>query len=134
MARSIRPRQGGGGFGVFRMVERTGLRKGVAGSKGWFYVGTGLWTVRTLRRLAARNEELLISEELKPGQRIVITNERIRVEGTPTAAPKGRRARRKQAKAQARAEAAAAKRAARAQRSRSARRAQRRAAPTEPAA
>jgi hypothetical protein len=127
MARSIRPASGAGG-GVFRMVERTGLRKGVAGSKGWFYVGTGLWTVRTLRRMAARQEELLISEELKPGQRIVISNERISVEGTPTSAPTGRRASRKAAKAQARAEADAAKRAAKAQRSRAARRAQRKAA------
>lgn len=130
MARSIRPQRGAGGLGVFRMVERTGLRKGVAGSKGWFYVGTGLWTVRTLRRLAARNEELLISEELKPGQRIVITNERISVDG----APKGRRARRRATKAQARVEADAAKRAAKAQRSRGARRSQRTTAPADPAA
>lgn len=130
MARSIRPRRDAGGFGVFRMVERTGLRKGVAGSKAWFYVGTGLWTVRTLRRLAARQEELLISEELKPGQRIVISNDLIAVAGAPSGAPRSRRARRRATKAEAR----AAKQAAKAQRSRAARRAQRRAAAAEPAA
>ena len=106
MARSLRPTVPGGG-GVLRTLERSGLRKGMGGSKSWFYVGTGLWTLRTLRRLAARNDELLISEELKPGQRIVIANGVATVEtvGAPqaTSRPTRRRARRKQAKADAKA-------------------------------
>ena len=62
------------------MLERTGLRKGVGGNKAWFYVGTGLWTLRTVRRLAERQEEVLISERLEPGQRIVIANGRATID------------------------------------------------------
>jgi hypothetical protein len=95
------------------MVERSGIRKGMNGSKGWFYVGTGLWTLRTVRRLAERQDEILISEELKPGQRLVISNGRATIEDGQAPAPKGRRARRKQAKADAKAAKKAEKRAAR---------------------
>ena len=112
MARSIRP-GGGATGGVLRTVERTGLRKGVSGSKGWFYVGTGLWTLRTVRRLAERKEEILISEELRPGQRLVISNGRATIEDGPAPRPTGRRARRKEAKARSKAAAKAEKRAAR---------------------
>jgi hypothetical protein len=101
------------GGGVLRMVERSGIRKGMNGSKGWFYVGTGLWTLRTVRRLAERQDEILISEELKPGQRLVISNGRATIEDGPAPAPKGRRARRKQAKADAKAAKKAEKKAAR---------------------
>lgn len=121
MARSIRGGAAAGG-GVLRVVERTGLRKGVNGSKGWFYVGTGLWTLRTVRRLAERKDEILISEVLEPGQRLVISSGRATVEGAPAPQPKGRRARRKQAKADAKAARKAA------------RRGRRRGAPAEPAA
>lgn len=63
--------------GLFRTAERLGINRGLfGGSKPWFYVGTGLWTLRTVRRLAARKSEILLSEELKPGQRLVIANGR----------------------------------------------------------
>ena len=58
--------------GLIRMAELTGIRKGMNGSKGWFYLGTGLWTVRTVRRMAERKTEVLVSERLKPGQRMEI--------------------------------------------------------------
>ena len=82
--------------GILRMLEQKGMRQGVFGnSKGWLYVGTGLWTVRTIRRLSARQTEILISEELKPGQRIIIANGVATVDGTPTDEPQtGRRGRR----------------------------------------
>ena len=102
MARSLRPGPAAGG-GILRTVERTGIRKGVGGSKGWFYVGTGLWTLRTVRRLAERKDEILISEELKPGQRLIISNGRATIEDGPPPPPKGRRARRRKAKADAKA-------------------------------
>ena len=98
---------------MLRMVERTGIRKGMSGSKGWFYVGTGLWTLRTVRRLAERHDEILISEELKPGQRLIISNGRATIEDGPAPQPTGRRARRRQAKADAKAAKKAEKRAAR---------------------
>ena len=63
--------------GLLRKLERTGVRKGLFGdSKAWFYVGTGLWTLRLVRRLAERKPDILLREELKPGQRIVIANGR----------------------------------------------------------
>lgn len=79
MARSLRP-SSGSASGAIRMLERTGLRKGVGGNRAWFYVGTGLWTLRTVRRLAERREELLLSEPLEPGQRIVIANGRATID------------------------------------------------------
>lgn len=99
-------------MGVLRVVERSGLRKGMAGSKPWFYVGTGLWTLRTVRRLAERKDEILVSEVLKPGQRIVIANGRATIEDGPAPAPvaKGRKGR-KATKAQRKADAKLAKRA-----------------------
>lgn len=104
MARSVR-RGGGSGSGPLRMLERTGLSKGLAGNRAWFYVGTGLWTLRTVRRLAERREEILISEQLRPGERIVIANGRATIDAGHGAAPvrRGRRGRRA-AKAAAKAE------------------------------
>lgn len=62
--------------GLLRRAERIGFRKGLGGNKAFFYLGTGLWTLRTVRRMAERKTEVLISETLEPGQRIVITNGR----------------------------------------------------------
>ena len=70
--------------GLLRMAERAGIARGVFGtSKGWFYVGTGLWTLRTVRRLAARQPEILLSEELRPGDRLVIANGRATLDSAP---------------------------------------------------
>jgi hypothetical protein len=73
-------RRNSSGGGLLRTAERAGLRKGLNGSKPWFYVGTGLWTLRTVRRLAERKTEILVSETLEPGQRIIIANGRITVD------------------------------------------------------
>ncbi len=91
--RLSRGRQGG----WLRTAERMGVARGVfGGSKGWLYVGTGLWTLRTVRRLAARQSEVLLSEELKPGQRVVIANGRATLDQVAaTAAPAAGRARRR---------------------------------------
>lgn len=84
MARRARGRSG---RGLLRTAERMGIARGVFGaSKGWFYVGTGLWTLRTMRRMAERKPEILLSEELKPGQRLVIANDRASLDGTAGAA------------------------------------------------
>lgn len=69
------------GGGLLRTAERLGITRGVfGGHKGWFYVGSGLWTLRTMRRMAARQSEVLISERLAPGQRLVVSNGRATVE------------------------------------------------------
>ena len=96
------------GGGLLRVAERAGLRKGMAGSKGWVYVGSGLWTLRTVRRMAERKPEILVSETLKPGQRMIIANGRVTLDDgeAPTAAgpaKPGRRGRKADAKASAKA-------------------------------
>jgi len=100
---------------VLGTLERLGINRGVfGGSKGWFYVGSGLWTLRTVRRMAERKSEVLISEPIRAGQRIVIANGTATVEGEPapyrgrkgrpkagTTAPKGRKERKAAARADA---------------------------------
>ncbi len=70
----------GSGGGLLRTAERAGLRRGVGGSRGWFYLGTSLWTLRTIRRMAARRSEVLLSEELRAGDRLVIANGRATID------------------------------------------------------
>jgi hypothetical protein len=89
--------------GVLRRIEHLGMSRGRGGSKTWLYVGTGLWTLRTVRRLADRREEILISEPLRPGDRLIISNDRPTLGDGPAKLPRGRRAKRKYRKAQARA-------------------------------
>ena len=58
-------------------LRRRGTRKGFLGdSKPWLYIGTAAWAFRLLRRVARRRAEVLLLEELKPGQRIIISNNR----------------------------------------------------------
>ncbi len=93
-----RPRGRKANGGVLRLLERTGTTKGLTGgSKGWFYVGAGLWTLRTVRRLAERKTEVLLSEELRPGDRLIIANGRATIDSVPasSADASGGRRRRK---------------------------------------
>lgn len=89
--------------GVLRRLEHLGMSRGRQGNKTWLYVGTGLWTLRTVRRLADRREEILISEPLRPGDRLIIANNRATLDTDPAPAkpPKGRRAKKRHRKAQA---------------------------------
>ena len=86
-------------WGVLRSLERTGIRKGLLGHRHWFYVGTGLWTLRTIRRMAGDREEILISERLRPGDRIVIANGVATIEGQPAPVRLSRRQAKKARKA-----------------------------------
>lgn len=84
------------GGGLLRSAERLGINRGLfGGSRSWLYVGTGLWTLRTVRRLAQRRPEILLSEELKPGQRIVIANGRATIDDAPVTPVAGGRRRRR---------------------------------------
>jgi len=66
---------------MLRRLQRMGLRRGVFGtSTPWLYIGAASWAIRTLRRMAARKPEVLLHEELEPGQRLVITNRGATVE------------------------------------------------------
>lgn len=95
-------RRRGAGGGVLRTLESAGVSRGVFGaSKGWFYIGTGLWTIRKVRSLGQRKPEILLAEVLRPGQRMIIANGRATIEDAPSASlsthvpPKGRRAKRR---------------------------------------
>ncbi len=78
-----RGRKGKGG-GLLRTAERLGVNRGLfGGSKGWLYVGSGLWTLRTVRRMAGRKTEILVSEEIGPGDRLVIANGRATIDHGP---------------------------------------------------
>ena len=89
--------------GVLRRLEHLGMSRGRQGNKTWLYVGTGLWTLRTVRRLADRREEILISEPLRPGDRLIIANDRPTLASAPPKPPKGRRAKKRYRKAAAQA-------------------------------
>jgi hypothetical protein len=65
-------------------LQSTGVRKGVlGGSRTWTMLAVGAWGLRMLIRLAQRNEEIVFSEELKPGQRLVIANGRATLDAGP---------------------------------------------------
>jgi hypothetical protein len=67
---------------IVRILRRNGMRKGLlGGSRGWAAVAIGTWGYTTLKRLARRDPVLVLSEELKPGERIIISN------GVPTLGP-----------------------------------------------
>ena len=60
---------------IIRILRRNGVRTGIfGGSRGWAAVAVGTWGYTTLKRMARREPELVFSEELKPGDRIIITN------------------------------------------------------------
>jgi hypothetical protein len=62
---------------IVRTLRRNGVRKGIfGGSRGWAAVAVGTWGYTTLKRMARREPELVFSEELKPGERIIISNNR----------------------------------------------------------
>lgn len=78
------------------MLERIGVSRGLFGnSKGWLYVGGGLWTLRTVRRLSQRKSEVLLREELAPGQRLIIANDRATLDTVASAPQPKRRGRRR---------------------------------------
>ena len=67
--------------GLLRTAESLGINRGLlGGNKSWAYVGTGLWTLRRMRKMAERKSEILISETLAPGERLVIANGRATIE------------------------------------------------------
>ena len=61
---------------MLRRLQRLGVYRGISGSKPWLYVGIAAWGLRTLRRMGDPKPEILLSEELRPGERVVISNAR----------------------------------------------------------
>ncbi|MEJ7584008.1 MAG: hypothetical protein WKF43_07950 [Acidimicrobiales bacterium] len=62
---------------AIRILRRRGLRQGIlGGNRAWAAVAVGTWGYTQLKRLAQRDVEVVFSEELKPGQRLIISNDR----------------------------------------------------------
>lgn len=59
-----------------RYVMRTGIRRGMGGSRGWMTAAILAGGVRGLRRLARTEPEVLYRTTIRPGERFVITSRR----------------------------------------------------------
>jgi hypothetical protein len=54
-------------------LRRGALRKGLfGGSTGWMVVGAFVWGPRIVKRLLGRNEVVVATEVLEPGQGVVL--------------------------------------------------------------
>jgi hypothetical protein len=65
---------------VTTRLRRTGFRKGIQGNRTWLALGVVIWGGQKLRQLAKRDAEILVREELKPGDRMIIANGRVTVD------------------------------------------------------
>lgn len=71
---------------VLRFLVRTGVRRGfLGGSRAWAAVGGMAFVMRALSRAASPKAEAVFSEQLAPGESMLITRQ---------ATPSGRRRRR----------------------------------------
>jgi hypothetical protein len=61
-------------------LRRTGFRKGMQGNRTWLALGLVIWGGQRLRKLATRDAEVIVREELKPGDRMIIANGRVTVD------------------------------------------------------
>jgi hypothetical protein len=67
--------------GIWKLVvraQRYGFAEGLRGKGGhWLALGVGAWGLQRVRAMAKKDTEILLTEPLAPGQRIVITNETV---------------------------------------------------------
>jgi len=62
-------------------LRRAGIRKGLlGGSRPWLAMGLLTWGYQKARQLAARQPELVAREELRPGDRLIISHGKETVE------------------------------------------------------
>jgi len=55
----------------FAALRRNSITKGLfGGSSGWMAVGAVVWGGRLLRKILGRQEEIVATEKLEPGQRL----------------------------------------------------------------
>ncbi len=58
-------------------LRRTATRKGIfGGSRAWVAVSVATWGYTKLKSMAERKAEVVFSEEIQPGQRVIISNDR----------------------------------------------------------
>jgi hypothetical protein len=62
---------------ALRLLSRTGLRRGLSGSRPWVVVGVAATGARLLRNLAREQPEVLYRTVLRPGERFeIVTSSR----------------------------------------------------------
>lgn len=55
------------------IARRKGVRKGLfGGNRGWLVVGVAAYAVRIAKRLGSRDETVISTESLKPGETLII--------------------------------------------------------------
>jgi hypothetical protein len=60
---------------MVKWLFRQGLRRGIAGgNRTWMYVAVGAGLLRLFTKLAGTDEKVVLSEELKPGQALIISS------------------------------------------------------------
>lgn len=57
-------------------LRREGFRRGFAGNRHWLAIGLLTWGYQRVRKMASREPELVAREELRPGDRIIISHGR----------------------------------------------------------
>lgn len=57
---------------MLKSLVRIGFARGVGGSRGWLTVGVAAGALHLLRRMAKRTPDVVYTEELFPGQSLVI--------------------------------------------------------------
>lgn len=89
--------------GIWKLVvraQRYGFAEGMRGKGGhWLALGVGAWGLQRVRAMAKKDTEVLFTEPLAPGQRIVITNETITRAEETQRQKQSRKARKRAAKA-----------------------------------
>jgi hypothetical protein len=55
------------------IARRNAIFKGLlGGSRGWMYVGGALWVLRLTRRTFGKNEVIVATEVMQPGQSLIL--------------------------------------------------------------
>lgn len=55
----------------FALLRRNALYKGLLGGRrGWMAIGAAVWAPRLIKKLLGRQEEIVLTEKLRPGQAI----------------------------------------------------------------
>lgn len=55
-------------------LRRIGLTRGLGKSNAWLAVGVTAWVLQTLKKFATKEPKVVFREQLKPGERLVISH------------------------------------------------------------
>jgi hypothetical protein len=59
---------------MFELLRRNGLNRGfLGGSRPWMVIGGIAYGARMVRWLARRRQEVVFSQEIRPGERLLVT-------------------------------------------------------------